>query len=218
MINLSDITLFTMSWGDKLNKTQKAIERCLSLCKFHDVVFLEPKMSNVKQEDEIRYNEFMIKELHQYIKSEFCLVIQWDGFIVDADMWTNEFLEYDYIGAAWQYPNCKNPIGNGGFSLRSRKFLEVCKTFDYNPFNCEGYMIQQQNFREIAPEDWYLCYNNYESLSSQDIKFPKISLANRFSVEHIGCHTRFNRERIGTYNCFGFHDPRNTAAMDLIKE
>ena len=81
--------------------------------------------------------------LNNYIDSDFVLIIQDDGHIVNPHLWDNEFLNYDYIGAPW--PNNKkwknrfskydekvssniirnfnlNNIGNGGFSLRSKNF------------------------------------------------------------------------------------------------
>jgi hypothetical protein len=53
--------------------------------------------------------------------------------IVRPELWSNDFLEYDYIGAPWMYSDTSYitdegehvPVGNGGFCLRSKKFLEM---------------------------------------------------------------------------------------------
>lgn len=46
------------------------------------------------------------------------LLVQWDGWVLDAGRWSPEFLEYDYVGAPWWFNDGLN-VGNGGFSLRS---------------------------------------------------------------------------------------------------
>lgn len=45
----------------------------------------------------------MVKLLDSYIETPHVLVVQYDGFILNPDAWTDEFLEYDYVGAPWWY-------------------------------------------------------------------------------------------------------------------
>jgi len=62
-----------------------------------------------------------------------CLLVQPDGFVINPDKWDNQFFEYDYIGAPWeQVPHSyldpwgkPHRVGNGGFSFRSKKLLDV---------------------------------------------------------------------------------------------
>jgi len=140
-----------------------------------------PHLSSV-----LMYNNFMLN-LIEYVDDDYILVIQSDGYVVNSDMWTDEFLEYDYIGAPWpddeewiqdQSPDkrdiirkaiSKNRIGNGGFSLRSRKFLEYSNQF----ITC-GYL----------GEDIFLTAINYEKCMESQIKFPPLDLAYRFSYEN----------------------------------
>ena len=72
------------------------------------------------------YNNFIIYQLHKFIKTTHVLVVQWDGFIINSKKWNNDFLKYDYIGAPFiprandfNYSRDKNQnfysIGNGGF-------------------------------------------------------------------------------------------------------
>jgi len=56
-------------------------------------------------------------------KTSHVLSIQYDSWIVNPSAWTDEFLEYDYIGAPWSWFPDKN-VGNSGFCLRSRRLLE----------------------------------------------------------------------------------------------
>ena len=60
--------------------------------------------------------------MKRYINTKFCLVTQWDGWVINSQKWNSEFLNYDYIGAIWP-DYSSNQIGNGGFSLRSKKLL-----------------------------------------------------------------------------------------------
>jgi hypothetical protein len=72
------------------------------------------------------YSRFILKELAQRIATPFVLVVQWDGYVVDPDAWLADFLHYDYIGARWPWHSDGFNVGNGGFSLRSRRLLEAC--------------------------------------------------------------------------------------------
>lgn len=98
---------------------------------------------------DLEYNLFMIYSLGSLIDTDFALIVQNDGFVVNGDNWQNEFLEYDYIGAPvmgffkftetgvarlpkseWDqyYQNTPDhifEIQNGGFSLRSKKLLTL---------------------------------------------------------------------------------------------
>ena len=40
-------------------------------------------------------------KIGEYIESDFALVVQDDGHIVNPNNWSDEFLAYDYIGAPW---------------------------------------------------------------------------------------------------------------------
>ena len=51
-------------------------------------------------------------EFPTQLNTPHVLKIEWDGWIIDASQWTDEFLHYDYIGAPWQYLDDWN-VGNG---------------------------------------------------------------------------------------------------------
>lgn len=219
MLDLSNVTLFSLSWGNKIESTTKAIIHCAKLCKFYDIVFLTPpSVSENPIENEIRYNQFMISHLYKKIESDFCLVIQWDGFVINPEMWNDDFMNYDYIGAPWNFKGSRNNVGNGGFSLRSKKFLEASSRISYHPTKCDWFDKQQAVDRPISPEDWFLCYHSYDEMLNNDIKFAPVNLASEFSVENPGCNVQFNRDDISTYGSFGFHYSANTAAMNLLEK
>jgi len=70
-----------------------------------------------------KYSDFMIKELYKYIETDFALIIQHDGFVLNASAWSDSFLQYDYIGGPWYHLGDLR-VGNGGFSLRSKKLVD----------------------------------------------------------------------------------------------
>lgn len=45
------------------------------------------------------YSHFVIKQLHSFITTSHCMIIQWDGFVIHPESWSDAFLDYDYIGA-----------------------------------------------------------------------------------------------------------------------
>lgn len=114
------------------------------------------------------YSYFMLKELNQYVQTSHVLTIQWDGYVIHPDTWQQEFLNADYIGAPWPR-DTGLIVGNGGFSLRSKKLLEA---------------LQDERIRSVHPEDNCICLDNREFLETQHgIKFASPELAAQFAYE-----------------------------------
>lgn len=121
------------------------------------------------------YNAFCINELHKYVDTDFVLLFQNDGFILNPEHWSDDFLNYDYIGAPW--PNHEESrVGNGGFSLRSKKLLNITKDLIY----LDNVGLSGGSF---TPEDHLLCRYYYNYLIKVGIKFAPIDIAIRFSFE-----------------------------------
>ena len=72
------------------------------------------------------YSGFMLTQLHAHIETSHALCVQWDGYVLDPQRWDSGFLDYDYIGAPWPHFPDGYRVGNGGFSLRSRRLLAAC--------------------------------------------------------------------------------------------
>ena len=47
------------------------------------------------------YNRAILADLPNRLKTDFALVIQFDGFAINASAFTDDFYSYDYIGAPW---------------------------------------------------------------------------------------------------------------------
>ncbi len=148
-----------------------------------------------------KYNCFIMNDLYNYIDTSHCLIIQSDSFVVNPDIWTDEFLEFDYLGAPWtkkispnEYTTLnlkKNRVGNGGFSLRSKKLINLTRNYNYFDLTFP-----------VKQEDVIICYYLYEDLIKNDVKFAPISLASKFSVEHPETNKEYG---INNNNVFGFH-------------
>jgi hypothetical protein len=116
-----------------------------------------------------QYSEFVIKELHKHFDTSHVLIIQWDGFVMNPFGWCDEFLEYDYIGAPWIRRRMGDlNVGNGGFSLRSRRLMQA---------------IAAAPLETCHPEDAVICRRHGPSLRAQGFTFAPEELASRFSVE-----------------------------------
>ena len=62
-------------------------------------------------------------EVPLYARTSHLLIMQYDGFVVWPGAWNDKFLQYDYIGAVWPWHETLT-VGNGGFSLRSRRLMK----------------------------------------------------------------------------------------------
>lgn len=145
------------------------------------------------------YGKFICKELVNYIKSDHVMVVQYDGMAVRPQFWTDDYLDFDYIGgvfahhipalkscyqyldptiyqnAGW-YQDSNYVTGNGGFSIRSRKLLEALASDEFS-FPWHGVDI----------EDFVTCIVYRDQLQSQHgIRFAPCDLGLRFSHELIG--------------------------------
>ncbi len=79
------------------------------------------------------YSNFLLHKLVGHIRAPHCLVVQWDGFVIKPTRWDPRFLDFDYIGAPWPQFHDGHEVGNGGFSLRSRRLLEACVDPEFLP-------------------------------------------------------------------------------------
>jgi hypothetical protein len=164
-----------------LRKTAEALPGCKSLLitnaelditKIHQKIIAAPL-------DYQAYSEFVMYSLHNYIDTEYALIVQHDGWALDAKNWNNDWFNYDYIGGpshAALMPNgefstlyqwCMDGkdykdaliVQNGGFSLRSKKFLEAPSKHG----------IMRRNFPEamLNNEDVQLgCFLQWKMLAS----------------------------------------------------
>lgn len=136
------------------------------------------------------YCEFMLRGMLEHVNTDYILFVQWDAMAYNPAMWTDQFLDYDYIGAPWPWEAPGFNIGNGGFSLRSRRLLEALQ---------DPVIQMDANNPKGVNEDQVIgiSYKTYLE-AKYNIKYPSVELAQQFSFE------------LGDYRpSFGFHGPWN---------
>lgn len=116
-----------------------------------------------------QYSEFILKQLSKYITTDYVLISQWDGYIINFHKWNDEFFNYDYLGSPWWWKNNITYGGNGGFSLRSKKLLNLTTTLDYNG---------------DVPEDEFICVTQLNTLLNNGMKFATKEFSKTFAVEN----------------------------------
>lgn len=131
------------------------------------------------------YSHFILRDLPAQVTTPFVLVTQWDGYVLDGARWEDGFRQFDYIGAPWNYKGEPPKVGNGGFSLRSRRLLEMVKDVAIPPGE--------------QADDYLICNVWRPMLEQRGIRFADVATARRFSVElplteapSFGFHGLFN--------------------------
>lgn len=134
------------------------------------------------------YSLIIFKKLLGVVKEEHFFVFQWDGFPIFPNNWVDSFCNYDYVGAPLE--DAGGLVGNGGFSLRSNKLLQVI----------DDLQIGVDLSSNVAqPEDWIICVENRAALEKAGINFASTEVGSKFSIE------------TGVLNSgiFGFHGAMN---------
>lgn len=175
---LDDVTLIAVT-SINLEATLQAIEACQRRARFATCKLLThqqparlvpgveivmiPELATARE-----YSQFMLRKLADHVATSHCLVVQWDGYALHPERWQPEFLDYDYIGASWPQFGDGHDVGNGGFSLRSRRLLKAC---------------QADTFIPSHPEDVAIGRVNRAFLEEQGMRFAPCALADNFSAE-----------------------------------
>ncbi len=153
---------------------------------------------------------FVIHCLHCFIETEFVLIVQEDGWALNGANWRPEWWTYDYVGApchaarvgdsfldrySWEGNPDAIQVMNGGFSLRSRRFLQAANNYgilyDFN-----------QNQKKMLCEDLQLCLIMRPELEHHGLRFAPLECASTFAIEAFGPQTHAG---IDTRTLFGHH-------------
>lgn len=175
-MKLPQVTICTLGSPKYEQAHQRALDLSCKEIEFGAVKnIINPELTTLD-----KYSKAMLFDLWKYIDTEFALVCQADGYVLRPEKWTNKFLEYDYIGAPWTpkthftKEGKEVRVGNGGFSLRSRKLLTAFVDLNLRfTDNGTGYWH----------EDGNICVYYRKVLEDYGIKFAPVKLAARFSTE-----------------------------------
>lgn len=189
-MKLDNVTLIAVACV-RVPETLKALRYSMLGLEFGSVKLLtsidiQDDVVEVIKIDELNYegyNKFIVYELYKYIDTDFALIIQDDGYVINPHLWNNIFLKYDYIGAPWPYPSddfsFRDPfgnvirVGNGGFSLRSKKLLAMPSYLNMEWKSYFGYFN----------EDGFVAVHNRHLFEENSCKYAPIEVAKYFSHE-----------------------------------
>ena len=140
------------------------------------------------------YSEFVMYSLHNYIDTKYALIVQHDGWALNGENWNDDWFNYDYVGGFthaallpngefhtmynWVEKGDALVVQNGGFSLRSKAFLEAPSKY--------GIMRRQMPEPILMNEDVQLTCLLRPAMEKIGIKYAPDELAKTFAFEHFG--------------------------------
>tara|TARA_R100000008_G_scaffold83463_1_gene68931 strand:- start:81 stop:746 length:666 start_codon:yes stop_codon:yes gene_type:complete len=193
MINLPNVTLIAIS-SIKIERTIKALQYSCRGINFGAVKFVthadvDPEGITIHKIPEVTnkwdFSKITVYDLPKYVDTEYCILVEWDGFIVNPEQWTDEFLNYDWTGPLWTMGhNYFDKNGNrvrvgDGISLRSKKLMSLASELNipWLPFTNNG---------QHEPgywEDSWICVKNRHIYEQHGCKFAPIELAAKWGRE-----------------------------------
>ena len=155
--------------------------------------------------DYLQYSIYMMHVLQHHIETDYALIVQDDGWVLNGENWKDDYYNYDYIGApshcgrvgdqfllgfGWYEHSERTVVQNGGFSLRSKKFLQAPNKF--------GIVHKQANDIHNWNEDAQLTAILRKDLEFCGMKYAPEEVAKDFSIEYVGpgFHDGFDFNRL----------------------
>lgn len=189
------VSLVCVDTTPRVDLASRAIKHCTDLATFDSVKLLTNDMSQphaikIDRIDGVHgYSNFVARRLHEYVETSHCLIVQWDGYVLNPFAWQSRFLNFDYIGAAYG-----NWVGIGGFSLRSKRFLQIAAKHRPN--------------ENAHPEDNFFSLKYRAEFEKMGIRYATHEVAQGFTIESRTYNPRANvwsGTPIAWSGQFGFH-------------
>lgn len=193
---LPQVTLCAMT-SVNVRETIKAMEYSMRRIEFADAViithkkpFFLPKGIRYAYIDELtnidHFNYKTVYEMGDYIHTDFAMLVHADGFVVNPEMWRDEFLDYDYIGSPWPLPKegddttyrdihgnlCR--VGNS-VGIRSKRLMEYPKKANI-PWTPE---------KGWYNEDGFICCRIRHLLEAEGMQIAPLEVAKYFAHENM---------------------------------
>ena len=198
-LNLPNVTLIAIS-SVKIQQTLNALKYSMRGINFGEVVFVthDYALDNVKGDlegitinhvsrinDIDRFSRMCVYDLPKWVNTEFMILSAWDSAIVHPGQWTDEFLEYDYVGPLWtKGHNYFDKNGNqvrvgNGHALRSQKLINLASKLElpWEPFTNNG------QHEAGYWEDAWICVKNRHIYEEHGCKFAPIEVAAKWGRE-----------------------------------
>lgn len=192
---LPNVTLAAMT-SVKIKQTIRALLYSMKGIDFGEVVLVSHRkplflpqeityknIKKLKTIDDFNYN--MVYKMHNYIDTDFMLLVHYDGFVVNPGMWRDEFLKYDYIGSPFPPPHIETAykdingnicrVGNS-VSIRSKRLLE---------FPEKSNMPWLPSVHGDYNEDCFICCQNKHLFEAAGMQIAPLELAKYFGHERM---------------------------------
>ncbi len=124
--------------------------------------------------NKIASGQFYYSEAATRIETSHALLMEWDAGLNEPEAWTDDFLQYDFIGAPWPgrgHSHVKDGmnVGNGGFMLQSKRLAD--------------FLFANQK-RIVCATDFHLaCHHRRQIEREGGFKWAHESVAERFAFE-----------------------------------
>lgn len=175
-LQLNKVTLIGLT-NKNFEEHKNAIDESCKDIDFGGVKLIwDEKITSIDQ-----WNKAIIYDLPKYIDTDFCILIHADGYIKNAQIWQDSWLDYDYIGAPWPLPTDNYSyrdesgdiirVGNS-VSLRSKRLMERVAQFEW------------KSYYGNTNEDGFISVHHRKQLESEGFKFAPLEVAVHFSKEY----------------------------------
>ena len=149
-------------------------------------------------------NRFLIEDLHKYFETSHCLYVESDSFVVNADLWKEEFLKFDYIGAPWPIKTQINDhraalwtnYDADGDTSKIPTNPNLILDMKENCVGAGGFSLRSRKLLKtiakinydslkfpIKNEDVIICHYLYKEMIDKGIRFAPPKLAAQFAIE-----------------------------------
>lgn len=198
MLNLRSIVLYACvasKDGAYLDRTLRVLRWCESLAHWKEVVLytaLEPgpssyptgmKVVQIPHFPDLPYGpEFQVFQartlpaLLAARRAMYYLGVHEDGFPIAPELWSPDFLNFDWVGPAWG----DGLVGGSGMCLRSLLMLHAMLTLPWMPH---------------TNDDAWVCRDSRQAMIANGAEFAPVDVANRFCTE----------TQVNDQPSFGFH-------------
>jgi len=175
---LKNITLIALTNKD-FDVHQGALDKSSEKLDFGAVKLINrPDATSIDE-----WNRIIVYDLGDYVDTDYAILIHADGYIINPELWNDDWLNYDYIGAPFPLPqddfsyrdiNGKVQRVGNSVSLRSKKLLDLPKKLD----------MEWKPFHGFYNEDGYISVNMRHIFEEHGCKFAPLDVAKHFSKEH----------------------------------
>lgn len=195
MLKLPNVTLIALT-DYKLEEHKTVADKVSESIEFGDVKIIYDRAIN---HDVNNWNRKIVYELWKSVDTDFAFLFHADGYPIHPDVWRDDFLNWDYIGAPWPLPiddySYRDPSGTiqrvgNSVGIRSKRLLELPSKLN----------MEWKSYFGNTNEDGFISVHNRHIFEEHGCTFAPLEIAKYFSKEfeipeNVGLKT------------FAFHSP-----------